>query len=265
MRTNRLRRYSRPSSSEAGLRRSKSAPQSHSPLYLLWIGIVILLGLPSVMMCQSATATATPAASDQSNSPSVIAFAQYQGSKNSLGMVMTLDADVGYQFSDRFAGDIGVPLLFVRTPFSPVVNRDWFWDTAIGEPYLDMRYTRPLGKKVKLTSIITVTIPAANEDRIYSTGRFGADLFNHVEETFGNLTPFLNFGASNGAVSQFVMPRPYQEARPYESLGFLSDYEAGASYKRRKGLFKGLGVGASVYDLLPVGPQKIFSRLVLPY
>lgn len=232
---------------------------------LLWIVFMVALGLPSATMGQQAPAPVSSNASAQSpSSPNVIAFAQYQGSTSSLGMVMSLTADLGYQFSDRFAAEIGVPLLLVRSPFSPVVNHDWYWQAAIGEPYLDIRYMRPY-HKVKLTSIATVTFPIANMNRIFGTSRFGADLFNHVQETFGDLTPFLNVGVSNGAVNRFVMPRPYTEARPYQSLGFLSDYEGGLEFKRHKGILQNFGLGGSLYDLLPVGPQKVFSRFVLPY
>jgi len=61
------------------------------------------------------------------------------------------------------------------------------------------------------------------------------------------------------------MPRPYSLARPYQTLGFLADAEVGGEYKRSRGLAKGLGLGASYYVLEPAGPQKVFSRFVLPY
>lgn len=240
---------------------------------LLWVAFMVVMGLPCLGMAQSqAPAPAPPPApapvksepTPQSTFPDVIAFAEYQGSSSSLGMVMSVDADLGYQFNDRWGAEMGLPLFFVRSPFSPVVNHDYLWGRGIGEPYVDVRYTRPY-HKAYITSILTGTIPVANTSRIYGTGRFGVDWFNHLEQHWGNFTPFLNLDASNGAVDRFVMPRPYTEARPYQSLGFLSDYEGGVDYTFHKGLLRGFGLGGSGWDLLPAGPQKVFSRFVLQY
>jgi len=214
---------------------------------------------------------ATPAKAESSESSSAslaptgwTAFVQAQSSATSLGTVFSVAADVGYAFTDHIAGDIGLPIIFTRSPFSPVTNHDYYWSGLFGSPYVDVKYTGVF-HGVRYTSVLTGTIPLKGEDRIYSTGRFGVDWFNHVEKDMGGVTPFLNFGASNGAVDRFIMPRPYSVARPYQTLGFLGDVEAGASYKRSKGFARGLGIGASYYALVPAGPQKVFSRFVLPY
>jgi hypothetical protein len=81
----------------------------------------------------------------------------------------------------------------------------------------------------------------------------------------GSLTPFLNFGASNGSVNQFIIPRPFNTARPYQTLGFMGDVEGGFDYKINRGHIHDLKIGASYYLLIPGGPQKIYSRLVIPY
>jgi hypothetical protein len=49
-------------------------------------------------------------------------------------------------------------------------------------------------------------------------------------------------------------------ARPYQTLGFISDFEGGTHYQVRPG-YK---IGASLYALVPGGPQTVFSRLVAP-
>jgi hypothetical protein len=218
---------------------------------------------PQTSPNQSNAATQSNAQT-QANPPSVIAFAELQGSYNRPGIVGMLDIDAGYVFSDHISADVGVPLVLTRSPFSPVLNRDYYWSGALGEPYVDVRYTRSLKSEATLTSILTGTIPVGNEEVTFTTGRAGVDWFNHIEEKWGLLTPFVNIEASNGAVNRFVMPRPFEEARPFESLGFLSDFEAGSSLKL-PWLLKGASLGASAYAVVPVGPQKIFSRLVLPY
>ncbi|HEY6293551.1 MAG TPA: hypothetical protein VI455_18515 [Terriglobia bacterium] len=182
--------------------------------------------------------------------------------------VLIADVDLGYGLTDHITADIGLPVIFTRSPFSPVTNHDYYWSALFGEPYVDVRYSGNHGE-VNYTSILTGTIPAASnaEDRIYSTGRFGVDWFNNVHKQYGNLTPFLNFGVSNGVVNRFIIPRPYFTARPYQTLGLLGDAEVGGEYKFRgeSRFTKGLGIGASYYVLVPGGPQKVFSRYVLPY
>ena len=178
--------------------------------------------------------------------------------------VLIFDTDVGYGLTDHLTGDIGVPIIFTRSPFTPVIDHDYYWSALLGPPYLDVRYSST-HHELNYTSILTGTIPPTNEDRTYNTGRFGVDWFNHIDEPYGNLTPFLNFGASNGAIDRFIMPRPYSQARPYQTLGLLGDAEAGAEYKFTQGHAKGVAIGASAYLLVPGGPQKVFSRYIFPY
>lgn len=202
----------------------------------------------------------TSPSSKEPESTGVVAFEQFQARSTPLGAVFILNTDVGYAFTSHFTADAGVPVLFDRSPFSLVANHDWRWTTwLLGEPYLDVRYTtNRFGPSI--TSILTGTIPVSSPERIFSTGRVGVDWFNHIEKSWKGMTPFLNLGAANGTVNRFVMPRPYTLARPYQTLGFISDFEGGASYK----FGHGFAIGASAYALVPGGPQKVFSRLVAP-
>lgn len=190
----------------------------------------------------------------------IVAFEQFQGSSTPLGVVFALNTNLGYAFTPHFTVDAGVPIFFDRSPFSKVSTKDWRWTTwLLGEPYVDVRYTTKAAG-VGFTTILTGTIPASNAQRIFTTGRFGVDWFNHIEKSTKWITPFLNVGAANGTVNRFMMPRPYSIARPYQTLGFISDYEGGASFK----LARGFSIGGSAYALLPGGQQKVFSRLVAP-
>ena len=193
-----------------------------------------------------------------------LGFEELQYGATSLGNVIIEDTDIGYGITDHLSADIGLPVIFTRSPFSPVLNHDYYWSGLLGEPYVDVKYTSTY-HEVNYTSVLTGTLPTGGEDKTYTTGRFGGDWFNHVDEVFGNFTPFFNFGISNGSVNRFIMPRPYSAARPYQTLGGLGDGEIGVQYKFAKGRAKGVSVGASGYGYEPVGSQKVYSRFVFPY
>lgn len=201
---------------------------------------------------------ATPS-SGQAEPTGLTGFVQLQGTSTPLGLVTSLTTNIGYNFTPRFGADVGLPIFLVRSPFSPVLARDWSWTALLGDPYIDVRY-KTTRSGVNLVSVLTGTIPASSPERIFTTGRFGVDWFNHVEGKLKGFTPFLNFGAASGTVNRYYMPRPYSMARPYQTLGFISDFEGGTHYQIRPG-YK---IGASAYALVPGGPQKVFSRLVAP-
>jgi hypothetical protein len=189
------------------------------------------------------------------------AFVQVQGTSSPLGLISSVDINLGYNFRPHLGADIGLPIFYTRSPFSQVINQDWKTDTLLGEPYIDVHYTTTRFG-AKFTTVGTVTFPAASSVRIYTTGRIGGDWFNHIEpaKSFGRITPFINFGVSNGTINRYYMPRPYSTVRPYQTLGGMGDGEAGASVQ----VIRGVKIGASVYGLLPEGSQKVFSRLVTP-
>lgn len=221
---------------------------------------MVLLMLAGRAWSQTAPASSAP----EPDTTGLTAFEQVQFSGTALGTVIIEDTDVGYGITDHLSADVGLPVIFTRSPFSPVRNHDYYWSALLGQPYVDIKYSN-VRKEMNYTSILTGTIPVTNEDRTFGTGRFGIDWFNHIDQPFGGITPFLNFGASNGATNRFILPRPYSTARPYQTLGFLGDVEGGAEYKFGSGPGKGLGIGASYYVLIPAGTQKVFSRFVFPY
>jgi hypothetical protein len=197
--------------------------------------------------------------SDQAEPTGLTGFVQLQGTSTPLGLVTSLTTNIGYNFTPRFGADVGVPIFLVRSPFSLVTEHNWSWTALWGEPYIDVRYkTNRSG--VNFASVLTGTIPVSSPERTLTTGRFGVDWFNHVEGKLKGFTPFLNFGAANGTVNRYYMPRPYSMTRPYQTLGFISDFEGGTHYQVRPG-YK---IGASLYALVPGGPQTVFSRLVAP-
>jgi hypothetical protein len=198
-------------------------------------------------------------------SPGPTAFVQWAGSHSPLGAVTSLTEDLGYNFTSHIGADIGLPLYTTRTPFSIYTDKDWRYTTILGTPYIDVRYTTKTRSGVNLTTILTGAF-GLDSIRTYSTGRTILDWYNHFDHEFKPLgptltyTPFLNFGAGNGTFDRAVMASPYSTCRPYETFGYIANGEFGGTFTYRR-IYK---LSGSVHALLPMGPQKVFSRLVSP-
>ncbi len=232
-------------------------------IYRLLLVAVVIFWLPVRSAAQDSPAQNSQAkkaeASATTNTTGPTAFAQVGGTLSNLGGVYNAGIGVGYNITKHFGGDIGFTLYTVQSPFSIVTTHDWRWTTLVGDPFIDLRYTtKRYG--MDMTTILTGTAPVSGAKRVFSTGRFGVDWFNHIDTHFMGFTPFLNFGAANETVDRYVLPRPFDIARPYQSYGFISDFEAGTNFT----ILKHYSVGASAYALVPAGPQKLFSRLVAP-
>jgi len=212
---------------------------------------------------QKAPAPAAAAPADD-NSPGPTAFVQLAGSHFNMGTVATYDFNLGYRFNKHVSVDIGVPIFTTRTPFSVVATADWRDTTVLGTPYLDIRYDTKRGP-TNITSILTGAF-GLNMVKTYSDGRVTADWFNHFDRVYQILnfdayfTPFLNLEAATGTIDRQVFARPFEIARPYETLGQIGTGEVGGDFK----LMKFYKLGGSAYGLAPVGPQKVYSRLVAP-
>jgi hypothetical protein len=205
------------------------------------------------------SSTEQPQAAEATYTTGPTAFAQVVGKHSNLGAVYNAGVGVGYNITEHIGGDIGVSLYTIQSPFSAVNTHDWNWTTLAGDPFVDLRYTRKV-IGLDVTSVLTGTIPIASAERVFSTGRFGVDWYNHVSTSFGGFKPFLNFGGANETMDRYIFPRPYDIARPYQIFGANANGEAGASFT----VMKYYSVGASAYGIVPFGRQKVFSRLVTP-
>jgi hypothetical protein len=204
-----------------------------------------------------------PAATEQVETPTVgpTAYVELQGARSPLGVITALDINLGYQLTNHWSGDVGLPIYYYRSPHSLITTSDWDTDTLFGDMYLDFRYSRTL-PGAKFESVFTGTAPLSGSTRVFSTGRFGADWFNHLEpkKSLMGVTPFVNFGAGTQTAGRYYMPRPYSIGRPYQTLGFMGDFEGGLGYR----FLKDYQIGGSFYALVPGGPQKMYSRIVVP-
>jgi hypothetical protein len=224
------------------------------------------------MTAQFGMAQATPPTPDKTDKtavasadePGPTAFVQAEGNYFNMGIVTTYVFDLGYKFSPKVSADIGLNLYTTRTPFPIVTTTDWRYTTILGAPYLDVRYDTKRDR-TNITSILTLSA-GTNMVKTYSDGRATVDWFNHFDRNYqvSNydvlFTPFLNLEAGTGTVDRQVFPRPFEIARPYETLGNIGTGEIGASFTYKK-KYK---LEGSAYGLAPVGPQKVYSRLVSP-
>ena len=227
-------------------------------IYSLLLVAILIFWVPVCSRAQeSSDQEAEPAQAASPTGPT--AFAQVVGKYSNLGGVYSAGIGVGYNITEHLGGDIGASLYTIQSPFSVVSNQTWRWTTLAGDPFVDLRYTMKW-HGLDATSILTGTIPLSNAERVFTTGRFGVDWYNHVSASYGGFTPFVNFGAANETVDRWLIPRPYNMARPYQIFGANANGEAGASFT----VLKHYSVGASAYGIVPFGTQKVFSRLVTP-
>ena len=237
-------------------------------IYSLLLVAILIFWIPVCVTAQDTTdqqaqpAETQPAETqpaEATNTTGATAFAVAVGKYSNLGGVYTAGVGVGYNITEHFGGDIGASLYTIQSPFSVVSNKTWRWTTLAGDPFVDLRYTTQV-HGLDVTSILTGTIPLSSAERVFTTGRFGVDWYNHITTHFKGFSPFLNFGGANETVDRYLMPRPYNIARPYQIFGTNANGEVGANFT----VFKDYTVGASAYGIVPFGTQKVFSRLATP-
>lgn len=184
----------------------------------------------------------------------------FDGSANSQERVLDLDSTIGYNFEKHWGVDMGVPFSFVSSSApATTTTGSTAGKTAstssslnsLGNVHLDVNF-RAKSKVANYTSTLTATAPTGSTTKGTSTGRPNFGWSNHLEHSFDRLTPFVEAGFSNGLTDS----RFYH--RPFTTLGFVSQFNGGSTID----LGRNFSVGASLYDVLPAGQQKLFSKLV---
>jgi hypothetical protein len=181
----------------------------------------------------------------------------FQGDINSSERLFKLDSAFGWDFNRHFGVFAGVPVYFVHVPSTtttvggvttttPASNNN-----GIGNIYLGFAFRAP-NPTLAYASTITASAPTGDTKKGLSSGRATVDWDNRFEHEFARLTPFFEGGIGN------TVPDSRLFTRPFTSLGFLTHLEEGAQYE----LLRHVGVGASAYQIVPAGNQKIFSKLV---
>jgi len=182
----------------------------------------------------------------------------FDGSANSQERVFDVDSSVGYNFDQHWGFGIGVPLSFVSSSSSTTTSSAGGKNTStvsslnsLGNVYMDVNF-KAKGDIAAYASTLTVAAPTGSTANGVSTGRPNIGWNNHVDHAFDRLTPFVEAGFSNGLTDT----RFYHRA--YTTLGFVSQFTGGSTVD----LGRSFSVGASLYDVLPSGQQKMFSKLV---
>lgn len=174
------------------------------------------------------------------------AYLEFNGSSDSDGQIYELDSSVGYKFSKHVAVGAGIPFYLVQPSSTGSKSNNSF-----GNPHLGLQLLFP-NPAISYNTSVTGFVPTADTSHGLSTGRFTYDWSNHLEHGFSSLTPFLDAGLGNTLVDGRMFHRPFT------TLGFVSHFGAGAKLD----VWKFFSVSASAYDILPAGPQKMYSRLL---
>ncbi len=196
-------------------------------------------------------ALAAPAESpDQKGEKGFVFYEQFEGSSNTLGQVFKLDTSAGYNFNKYFGVDAGIPVYFVPSSGTSSTTGSTS-NNGVGNVYADVRFTLD-NPVVNFASTLTGTAPTGDTAKGLSTGRGTIDWNNHFDRTFARLTPFANLGVANTVSDTHFFNRPFS------TLGLVGHFEGGGSWK----VWRFVSVGASGYDILPSGQQKVFSKLI---
>lgn len=179
----------------------------------------------------------------------------FEGSANSQERVLDLGSNVGYNFGEHWGADMGVPLSFVSSSSTATTGTTSTKTSSslnsLGNVYMDVKY-KTTGDFANYNSTLTATAPTGSTTKGVSTGRPNVGWNNHAEHDFDRLTPFVELGLSNGLTDTKFFHRPFT------TLGFVSQFTGGSKID----LGGNFSVGGSLYDVLPAGQQKMFSKLV---
>jgi hypothetical protein len=199
-----------------------------------------------VTLCEITAGQAAPAQSG-GDEKGFTSYIELGGSSNSDGQVYKLDPSVGYNFSQHFGADLGIPFYFVRASSTTAGTTS---TNGIGNPYVDVR-VKFLNPLLNFGSILTGYAPAGDSRKGLSTGRGTYDWTNHFDRSFSSLTPFAEIGIANTVTDSLLF------VRPFTTFGFNTHFEGGARYS----VWKIFSVGASGYDIIPSGQQTVFSKV----
>src|SRR5262245_44733847 len=218
--------------------------------------VIALLAVNVSLLAQAQTKPSTDSRAQVDSEKGITGFETFQGTINSDSRIYKIDSNVGWDFNKHFGVFVGAPVYFANVPSSTTTNGTTTTTNAshtnsgIGNAYLGFTLRAP-SPNLYYASAVTAYAPTGSAAKGLSTGRVGVDWTNRFEHTFYGLTPFFEGGLSN------MVPDSVFFARPFTSLGAISHLEEGAEYQMVKHFY----VGGSGYQIVPLGSQKVFSKL----
>jgi hypothetical protein len=199
------------------------------------------LTLTMVGCFASAQTSPKPAASESG----ITAYVEFGGTVNS-DAIYEVNSSVGYDFNSHFGLSLRAPIYFVR----PASSTGTSSANGLGDPSLGFHLRLP-NPTINVATVLTGTAPVGNSKQGLSTGRATFDWTGRIDHSISNLTPFFEAGISN------TTPDSRLFVRPYTTLGLNTHFNGGGEYD----VWKFISVGASGYDILPIGQQTVFSRV----
>lgn len=218
--------------------------------------VIALLAANVSILAQAQTQPSPDSRAQVDSEKGITGFETFQGTVNSDSRIYKLDSNLGWDFNKHFGVFAGVPVYVANVPSStttngtPTTTNASHTNSGIGNAYLGFTLKAP-NPKLDYASAITAYAPTGSAAKGLSTGRVGVDWTNRFEHTFSRLTPFFEGGLSN------TVPDSTFFARPFTSLGAISHLEEGAEYQMVRHFY----VGGSGYQIVPLGSQKVFSKL----
>ena len=177
-------------------------------------------------------------------------YERVDATSNQVGFVTRLDSSIGYKLNRYFAVDAGLPVYAVRPSESALSTSSVARVNGIGNARIAGHFL-VMNPAVDYLSSLTVTAPTGDKDKGLSTGHVTYDWNNHLDRSFGRLTPFGDVGIANT-----VSDTPFF-IRPFTSTGFVAHLTGGVQCR----LLKAVGVGALAYTIRPSGEQTVVSRV----
>ena len=180
----------------------------------------------------------------------------FEGNADSSQRVLDLNSTVGYNFTKNWGADIGIPLEFVSSSTTTSGTGGTSTKTSkslnsLGNVFANLLFSAK-SDVLNYNSVLMAGAPTGSKKNGISTGRATLGWNNHVEHDFGLLTPFIEAGFGNSVMDTKLY------LRPFSTVGFVSQFNGGTTVD----LSHNLSIGASLYDVLPSGQQKLYSKLV---
>ena len=215
--------------------------------------LTILLLLAASTFTMSAQSVPTTQPSEPSTEDQgFLSYVDFGGSRNGDGRLFTLGLSAGYQFNRHIIVSARLPIYFVSaTSTTTTGSSTTLSNKGVGDPALAVQLNFP-NHVLDYQTRVTTWIPVASTTNGLSTSFALVDWTNRISRRIGRVTPFGQLDIAN------TVPDTPLFILPYTAQGVNARFEGGANV----GLTKILSAGASIYDVLPMGQQNVYSRLV---
>ncbi|HLJ15592.1 MAG TPA: hypothetical protein VKV15_13915 [Bryobacteraceae bacterium] len=183
-------------------------------------------------------------------------YESFDGSASPSGALLRMSNNVGYDLNRWLGMDVNLPLYFMVPP----VQQSGYTAAIpnLGNLAVDGRLSLVL-PMVDYQPTVTIAFPTGSVSRGFSTGSVTYDADNHFSHTFAFITPFLDVDVGN-SLNNGNGPFRTKVQLPYMTLGGLAEFKAGPELH----IFPRLTISGDAYEVMPWGPQTVFSRIVRP-